>query len=321
MPVQSRRDLLVRLSSCGALAALASFPRYAAAAPLTKLSVATTGSDSASSAFVAKELGYFTQNGLDVDITTTANGGAAVNAAVSGAIDIVSSNLSSLLLATSRGIPVIAVAPGGVYSGNPTLALLVEKDSPIHTAADLNGKILIVPGLNTIGQFVVQAYMDKNGGDWRSVKFIELPLPEMPIALDQHRADCMTAFEPFITTALDTGHMRILADPNSSIGVHWFTSIWISSTSFLQKNPDAARRFVLAMRQAAVWANSHRPESAAILVKYTKLSPDVASRMARDEQGTTLDPRFIQPVIDVMKKYGNLTTSLTASQLVWSPPV
>jgi NitT/TauT family transport system substrate-binding protein len=318
--MSTRRDVLIRLGSVSTAIALANAPRRVAGAELTKLSIASTGSDSASSAFVAKELGLFSQNGLDVDITTTTNGGAAVNAVASGSIDIASSNLSSLILAATRGLPVVAVAPGGVYNGDPTLALLVLKDSSIRAALDLNGKVLVVPGLNTIGQFAVQAYMDKNGGNWRSVKFIELPLPEMPAALDQHRADCMTTFEPFITAALDTGHLRILADPNSSIGKRWFTSIWISSTTFVQKNPETARRFVAAMRQAALWANSHRAESAAILVKYTKLTSDVATRMARDQQGTALDPQLIQPVLDIMKKYGNLATSLSAAQLVWVPP-
>jgi NitT/TauT family transport system substrate-binding protein len=320
LSVSTRRDVLTGFGSLGVAIALANGPRTVAAAELTKLTVATNGSDSASSAFVAKELGYFAQNGLDVEITTTANGGAAINAVASESIDIAASNLSSLILATSRGIPVIAVAPGGVYSGTPTLALLVLKDSPLRTAADLNGKVVVVPGLNTIGQFAVQAYMDKNGGDWRSVKFIELPLPEMSVALVQHRADAITIFEPFVTAALDSGQMRIMADPNSAIGSKWFTAIWIASDAFVQKKPDVARRFAQSISKAAVWANSHRNESAAILVKYTKLSPDVASRMGRDPQGTTLDLQLIQPIVDVMKKYGNVPAQLTAAQLVWSPP-
>jgi NitT/TauT family transport system substrate-binding protein len=283
------------------------------------LSVATTGSDSASAVFFAKELGYFAQNGLDVNIITTANGGDAVNATVSGSVDIASSNVSSLILAATRGLPVVAVAPGGVYNGSPTLALLVLKDSPLRTAADLNGKVIAVPGLNTIGQYIVQAYMDKNGGNWRSVKFIELPLPSMPAALEQHRTDCVATFEPFVTTALDSGNLRIFADPNSSIGPGWFTSIWISSTAFAQKNPDVLRQFSVAMRAAAVWANAHRQESATILSKYSKISADLAGRMARDQQGTTLDPKLMQPVIDAMKKYGDLSSPLTAAQLVWSP--
>jgi NitT/TauT family transport system substrate-binding protein len=320
MTFRSRYEILAGIGSLGAFATLATASRSAVAADAAKLSVATTGSDSSSTVFFAKELGYFTQNGLDVDITTTTNGADAVNATVSGSVDIASSNISSLVLAATRGIPVIAVAPGGVYNGSPTLALLVLKDSPIRTAADLNGKVVALPGLNTIAQFIIQAYMDKNGGNWRSVKFIELPLPSMPAALEQHRADCVTTFEPFITMGLDAGTLRIFANPNSSIASRWFTSLWISSTAFVQKNPDMIRRFDAAMRQAAVWANSHRSESAAILVKNSKLSPDLANRMARDDQGTILDPQLIQPVIDAMKKYGDLSTPLTAARLIWSPP-
>ena len=320
MTLHSRREILAGIGSLGTVAAVATASRSAAAADPAKLSVATTGSDSSSTVFFAKELGYFTQNGLDVEIVNTTNGADAVNATVSGSVDVAGSNISSLVLAATHGIPVVAVAPGGVYNGKPSLALIVLKDSPIRTAADLNGKVIAVPGLNTIGQFIVQAYMDKNGANWRSVKFIELPLPSMPAALDQHRADCITTFEPFVTTALDTGDLRILVDPNRAVGSRWFTSLWISSTAFAQKNPDVIRRFSASIRQAATWANAHPSESAAILAKYTKMSPDLASRIVRDEKGTTLDPQLIQPIIDTMKKYGDLTTSVTAAQLVWPPP-
>jgi hypothetical protein len=70
-----------------------------------------------------------------------------------------------------------------------------------------------------------------------------------------------------------------------------------------------------------VWANSHQTESGAILLKYLKLDPDVAKAMTRATYDTsgTLNPSYMQPVIDAAAKYGTLTKSFPASELIASP--
>lgn len=61
---------------------------------------------------------------------------------------------------------------------------------------------------------------------------------------------------------------------------------------------DAALRFAAAMRRTAAWANTHQKDSAAILLRYTKIAPDVAATMTRATYGTSLEPSLMQPVID-----------------------
>ena len=143
---------------------------------------------------------------------------------------------------------------------------------------------------DTFAQFTAQLWIDKTGGDSKTVKFIEAPMQEMPAVLEAHRVDAVALFEPSITLAMATGNFKVLGNTSSIVAPHWLTSVWFSSDSYVAKNPDSTRKFIAASRQGAVWSNTHRPESTDILIKYTKLAPELFAHMQRDGQGTVLEP-------------------------------
>jgi len=313
----SRRRML---ASCAAvpvaLAAGAAVP--ASAEELAKIRIATVGSETSGAAMYAQDLGFFTQAGLAADLAFFQSGAVIVNTVVSGACEFGSSAVASLALARGRGLPVIIVAAGGLSTGKLIGAVIALKDGP-RTPADLSGKTMAVPGLGTFAQYSAQYWIDKNGGDSRSVKFVEVALPEMPAALETHRVDAAALFEPGITLAMATGNFKVLGNTSAAVAPHWLTSVWFSTDTYVQQNPDVTRRFVSAIRQGAMWSNSHRAQSSEILVKYTKLDPDLAARMVRDQQGTVLSPELLQPNLDVLARYHALPNPVTVAQLVWNP--
>ena len=316
-PSLSRREMLAACAAIPAgIAAGAAIP--ANAADPVKIRIATAASETSGAAMYAQDLGYFTQAGLAADLAFFQSGAVIVNTVVSGSADFGSSAVSSLALARGRGLPVTIVAPGGLSTGKEISAIIVLKDGP-RTAAELNAKTMAVPGLNTFSQYTAQLWIDKNGGDSRTVKFVELPVPEMSTALDSHRVDAATTFEPGITLAMATGNFRVLGNCSAVVAPRWLNSVWFSTDSYVQQNPDVTRRFAGALRQAAVWANSHLEQSGQILVKYSKLDPALAARMVRDQQGTVLTPELLQPNLDVLARYSALPNPVTVQQLVWNP--
>ena len=72
------------------------------------------------------------------------------------------------------------------------------------------------------------------------------------------------------------------------------------------------------MHQTAAWANGHHAESAVILSRYAKLTPEVMATMVRSTYGDAarLEPPMLQPVIDVAVKYGT-TAPTAAADLIW----
>jgi NitT/TauT family transport system substrate-binding protein len=289
------------------------------AADLTEIRIATALAETAGAAFYAKDLGFFTQAGLDADLQFGRSGAAEIEALVANAADFGSSAVSSIAQARSRGLPVIIVAAGGLMTGKVDGALVTLNDSPIQKAADLNGKTVAVIGLQSFQQYSTQYWIDKNGGDSRTVKFIEVGFSDINQAVESHRVDAASLFEPSITLALGTGKFKLLANTAAAVGPRWLNSVWFSTDNYVQQNPDVTRRFVSAIRQGAIWSNSHHDESNAILVKYLKLDPDLANRMTRDLQGTELTPALMQPNLDVMVRYNALPKTMTVDQLIWKP--
>ena len=272
--------------------------------------------DQGAQLYYAQDLGYFKRAGLDVDVST-ANYGTQVAAAVAGGtIDIGQSNVMSLCAGYERGVPFQLIAAGGLYSSvTPTSMLLVEKNAPYKTAADLAGKTVAVSGLRSITQVSVEAWADQNGGDATKLKFVEMPFTEMEPALATGRIDAALMADPDATTALAAGHARAFAKAFDAIGKQFLIGGWFAKTDWIAANPVAVKKFALVMRQTAQWANkpANYAQSAAILEKYTKVAVGSANRIAFGER---LDPALIQPNIDVAARYGILKASFPAAKII-----
>ena len=161
-------------------------------------------------------------------------------------------------------------------------------------------------------------WIEASGGNPNGMKFIELAEPEMLPALKEHRIDAGILIEPFIAGAGDD--VVSIAPIDDFVAKRFLATGWIASDAWLAAHPDLALKYAAVMKQTAEWANTHRPESAAILLKYTKLTPEIIARMQRATYGTVLEPGLLQPVIDNAAKYGSFPRPVTAAELTWTPP-
>lgn len=314
--MQLRRSAF--LTGLGAAATLA---RYAPAraADLIPLRVGGIPIDPSAQCFYAQDLGIFKDVGLDVTLTVLGNGASVIAAAASGALDIASGSPGPVLLAHQQGIPMKFVATGVVYAGVvPNAALMVLKNSPLRSGADFNGKRIGVGGLHDMTSYSIQSWIDRGGGNSASVQFVELPYASMAVALEQSRVDAVGIIEPFITGA--KGVAQIVGNLNDAVSNHYLLSGWCAESGWLGRNGEAARRFFVAMERSAQWANTHPKESGLILERYTKIAPDVLATMARAhyDDVARVDVSEIQPVINVMVKYGGLKP-FPATEVIWTP--
>src|SRR4051794_33270717 len=97
--------------------------------------------------------GFFTAENLDVSVETAQGGAAIVPGVVSGQYQFGFSNTTSLLLASSKGLPLKVISAGNASTGDKTKdfgGVIVKADSPIKTAADLAGKKIAVNTLKNI---------------------------------------------------------------------------------------------------------------------------------------------------------------------------
>ena len=289
-----------------------------AQAALVPLKIATTPLDVGAEAFFALGKGFFRDAGIDAQVQAIDNGAAVASGVASGALDIGQSNVVSLATAHEKKLGFVIIAPAARYSdASPTTVLVALKSSPLKTAKDLVGKTTTTNGILNIGQIAQMAWLEKNGADPKTVKFIEMPVAAQPAALESGRLDVALLAEPVLSRALAAGNVRVFAKPYSALGSGWLIGAYFTAESWAKAHPDLVRKFASVMEETARWANAHQAESAKILEQYTKihLGPQVA-RAVYAERLSTAD---IQPVIDASARYGAISAPFPAAELLAQP--
>jgi NitT/TauT family transport system substrate-binding protein len=309
------RRLLVALALC-----LTFLPFGASAqtpAGLTTLKLGLVPVEAGAEAFYAVDMGFFKKQGLDVQLQIMQNGAAIASAVAGGSLDIGFADTISIASAHARGLPFIYLAPALLNSYTaPTLAMLVNGSGPIHEAKDFNGKTIAVNGINNITMVPFEAWIDKSGGDSKTVKWVEVPVPAANDAVAGGKVDGATLGEPFITFGADKGLRAIYVDKNG-IAPRYVLAGFMTTKDWAAKNPALAAKFIAAIKETAQWANTNRAASAAILSKYTKIPQPVVERMKRGEYAENLLASDYQPVIDAAAKYGVLPKAFPAPELFY----
>jgi len=304
------------LATLGLAAGLAASP--ASAQDLIPLRVATTPIDAGAQVYYAADMGFFKKAGFDVQITSLPGGPAIAAGIISGAFDFAQINIPTLAVAHEKGIPFTLVAPASVYTMATAIqsGMIVRKDSTIASAKDISGKVAAVNALGTIQQISVEAWVDQNGGDSTTIKFVELPGTATLPAVVASRIDTALIYEPEFDGALKDPTLRVLGDPFRSLGSgkDFLISAWMCGTPYAKAHPDLVKRFAAVMAETARWANTHRTESAAILEKYTKVA--MSPTASRALYAETFNLPQIQPLLDISAKYGLLKKTFPAADLL-----
>jgi NitT/TauT family transport system substrate-binding protein len=307
--------LFSRGSFVAAGMAALSAPALAAGAPAA-IRFGSTPDEQASIALWAKSTGLFQRNNLDVDIQRF-NSGAAVAAAVAGSsIDVGLGSVFSLILAHVKGIPFVLESVSATATETlPDTAFAVAKNSPITSAAQLNGKTVSTSSLSDLFSLAISAWVDQNGGNSKTVNFVELPMPLAVDAIASGRVDGSFVVDPYMLQGLDSGRIRVIGHPFNSVASHFGITYYFCQRSFTQANADALARFRSSIATGVAFARTHRDVMVPIIADYTRMQPDVVRRMPF-VTGTGITPALVQPVIDLAARYKLIPTAFPATDMI-----
>jgi NitT/TauT family transport system substrate-binding protein len=269
------------------------------------------------SAFVAFGMskGFFAKQKLKINLQSSQGGATTVPALVSGKIQVAGSNVVSLLIAASKGLPVEAIAPGTSAHGAGQKdfgALMVSKKSPVRDVAQLKGKTVAVNTLNNIAEVVVKASPQKSGVDPGQVKLREVDFPEMLPALARGDVDAAFLIEPFVTTARRAGdrivdYSYVTTEPKLQVGAY------AVSKQFAEQSPDAVKR--AAVGETATYLMAHQDEFRSFLAKQAKTPAKLAQTMELPTFTTRLNTASMQRTAGLVQRFGLVKDKVAVGDL------
>jgi len=304
----------VMLGGALSLATTAVAGAQTARTPLTVL--LTTTADSVPF-FYAQQQGMFGKAGLDVTATFVTSGSVATAAVIGGSAQIGNSNVFTVIQAHARGIPMVLIAPSGQHDpSSPNSEVFALRDGPLRTPKDLEDRTVGVVSLHDLQTLSTRALIEQAGGDSAKVKFVELPQSTMLEAITAKRVDAIVAYEPFRTADESSGQLRSLGAPFSAISRDMMYTAWIAMAPWVSANHAVAAKFAQVIRQAVEYTNPHFFDLIPLMASVAKLAPETLQKLHRVRDATSLNPAFIQPVIDVAAHFKEISASFPAQELI-----
>ena len=174
--------------------------------------------------------------------------------------------------------PIFAQAAGAdlVYVANQPPApkgeaILVQKDSPLKTVADLKGKKVALNKGSNVHYLLVKA-LEKAGVPYAAIQPVFLPPADARAAFEKGAVDAWVIWDPFFAAAEKQLGARVLADGTSLVSNHQF---YLASRGYADKHPQVIQAIVDELARLDVWAEKSPKEVAALLAPQIGLPADI----------------------------------------------
>ncbi|MGO1561690.1 MAG: ABC transporter substrate-binding protein [Actinomycetaceae bacterium] len=256
--------------------------------------------------YLAEDLGYFDEEGLDVTLEQGQGGAALIPAVISGEYEFGFSNFTSQVNAVSQNLPLLSVTPGVFTTGetgNDAAGVVAMPDSGIERAADLEGRTIATNTLANNFVMTVNNAVEEDGGDPDTVEWVEIAWPDMPAAVANVQVDAGVVVEPFVTQAEDAGAEVVLwhwveTDPNFLVAGYFTTD------GYAEQNPDVVEAFVRAVDRGREYADENPDEVRRITGTYTELSDDLIERIRLPRYSGAFVLDELQEQADLAEQHG-----------------
>lgn len=283
-----------------------------------RLTIGTSPAADNAPMHLADRKGYYEEQDLEVDFSVAEGGAAIVPAVIEGSTDIGASNITSLVIARSKGLPIKIISVVGAVGEEPetdTSAVMVPEGAPIREPRDLEGKTISVNTLNNIGPLSVNAALEAEDVDFRSVEYTEVPFPEAIPTLEDGQVDAAWVVEPFVTAGRRSGARTILRPFTQTAPGLPINALFVTE-SFLERNRDVVRRLVRAVDKGLEYSQSHPGEMREVITSFTEIPEDIAAKLTLPTWEPGIDTEGIQRHIDLAARYGFIDEKPELSDLL-----
>ncbi len=244
---------------------------------------------------LAEELGYYEEEGIDVDLQDLQGGSKALTAMIGGSTDVTSGYYEHTIQMQAKNQPVKAFVNMNLSSGLALVVAEKNKDS-IKSIADLEGKNVGVTSPGSSTDMFVKYLLSENGMGLDAASVSAIGAGSSAVAaVEQGQVDAAVMLEPDITVLekrLGT-EPTVIEDVRTPEGLKevfgtdaWPSSSLYATSDWLEQNPEAAQKLAAAIKKTLQFIADHSGE-------------EIAAEMPESFAGG--DPAQYAQVIDEMK--------------------
>lgn len=227
--------------------------------------------------YVAKEKGFFEEEGLDVEIILPGEVGSNQLVA-SGTADFGVSYQERLIMARPEGLPLVSIA--AVIQHN-TAGYASPVDKNIQTPKDFEGKRFGGIGV-PLQEAMMRFIMEENGADVEKVDFINIGQSDWFTAIERD-VDFSTVFYGW--TGIEAGlrglDINMMYYIDVADGLDFYTPVLVTSEDMIESDPDTVRAFIHGATKGYEFAIDNPEAAANILIE---AEPDLDPELVKHSQ-------------------------------------
>lgn len=256
--------------------------------------------------------------GWKADWKMFAAGPALLEALNAGSLDFGTTGEAPPIFAQAADAPLLYVAneppsPEGE-------AILVPKDSPIQSVAELKGKKIALNKGSNVHYLLVKA-LEKAGVAYKDVQTVFLPPPDARAAFEKGAVDAWVIWDPFYGAAQAQLGARKLRDGKGLVNN---VQYYFSTKAFAEASPDIVHALIAAIGETDKWAREKPHDAAARLAPEVGLSVEILEPLVK-RMGLgveEIDDKTIgdqQKIADVFFALGLIPKPLSVKDAQWIP--
>ena len=210
--------------------------------------------------YIAKEQGFFRDEGLEVDLVLMEDVKTRMPALAAGRVDAAATTVDAVLNFYSARRPfryLFAVDDSKGGDG------IVSKNT-IGTVAELKGK-RIAFSEGSVSQFYLGVLLKEAGLSLKDIKMVNMTAGDAGAAFVAGRVDAAVTWEPWLTRGNKAKHGHILVDSSTSPGL--ITDIIVTTAKRLKTRTADLKAFYRAWTRAIEWRKVNEREGDAIMAR------------------------------------------------------
>ena len=261
---------------------------------LQKITIGIQVSPAMTLVMVAKDKGFFRDEGLDVELKEFTAGKFALQAFLAGSIDFAVSGEVPVCLASlqQNNIRVITQV---VESTTNEVRVVALKDGSTTSPADYfkTRKRKLATSFGGGPEFYTYNFIKRNNIAQEQVEILSQTPADMPAALESRSVDAISIFDPFafIAEKRMAGKVVTFSDPQL------YSELYVldARPEQIEKTPEVCEALVRALVKSAEFIDQDPEAAKQVMQRYTKLDRDVIDGIWKN---FSFRPALVQKLLD-----------------------